>query len=401
MNKRRKQKKTKSEKKKSKFKLGKLLFFLVIISILGYGIYSYTVFSNIKSINPLSSSNADYYLLSHRKDALEKTLIVFEEYYNEQEVIQSAYIYAVNKEKSKAVLIYIPGRIEYTGVDKDFGSGITVSTFKYAGEFIQKGKGFEYAIWQFQQMLGTNIDNYIWFSAETMQLFEEKLGQPLSGQMYAQYFSNGFELPEEVFFLNSFCSRLSWINLILSSSELQDSNSTVYSSFSTFLSSVEKLRDIYRSTLHARPYVIDFSQSEYVTIMESASGVGLSSQIDISAFDSVWRDFVDSMIDRNLEKERVRVEVYNGSGLSGYASQYARKIRNSGLEVVRYDNAPDLVERTQFYVPYPKEYKNSMEVIREIFPGGYDIVQGRPQFMTTGDIVIILGKDIPTVYSFQ
>ncbi len=106
------------------------------------------------------------------------------------------------------------------------------------------------------------------------------------------------------------------------------------------------------------------------------------------------------MIDRELEKERVRVEVYNGSGLSGYASQYARKIRNSGCEVVRYDNAPKEQDETQFFVPKQEDFPRSLSVVFEIFPGTYEIVQSRPSFMTTGDIVIILGKDIPTVYAF-
>ena len=106
------------------------------------------------------------------------------------------------------------------------------------------------------------------------------------------------------------------------------------------------------------------------------------------------------MIDRELEKERVRVEIYNGSGMSGYASQYARRIRNSGCEVVRYDNAPNLQDKTEFYVPKPKEFEYSLKVIFELFPGTYETIEGRPSFMTTGDVVIILGKDIPTVYSF-
>jgi len=86
--------------------------------------------------------------------------------------------------------------------------------------------------------------------------------------------------------------------------------------------------------------------------------------------------------------------------MSGYASQYARKIKNSGCEVVRYDNSSALEEKTKFYVSKPENFKNSLNVILELFPGTYEIIEGRPSFMTTGDIVIILGKDIPTVYSF-
>lgn len=174
----------------------------------------------------------------------------------------------------------------------------------------------------------------------------------------------------------------------------------MYSSLSTIGNVVMRLKQIHESTISLRPFLLDLSGAEYLAQQESLGGVGISSYIDTDKYDTVWRDFIDGMIDRELEKERVRVEVYNGSGLSGYASQYARKIRNSGCEVVRYDNAPDEQEKTQFYVPKKDDFTNSLGVIFELFPGTYEIVEGRPSFMTTGDIVIILGKDIPTVYAF-
>ena len=82
-------------KRKINLGSGKILFFIFLIGILAYGIYTYIGFSNIKSENPLRNSNSDYYLLSDKRDALEKTLIVFEEEYNEKEVIKYVYMYAV------------------------------------------------------------------------------------------------------------------------------------------------------------------------------------------------------------------------------------------------------------------------------------------------------------------
>ena len=394
-------KRTESKSKRAvNIKFGNILFFLILISIIGYGIYTYIGFSKIKSEDPIKQSNSDYYLLSNQRDALEKTLIVFEEEYNEKERIKVAYLYAENKEKSVAVLIYIPGWVEYTGLEKDFGSSIPISTFRYAGDFLQEGRGFEYAIWQFEQLLGSNIDEYIWISSSAYSIFSEKLGESSGDSVYAQYYSNGFKVNQEAFMLNSFVSKLSWLNLISSSSKFKGSEAVMYSSLSTIGNVVMRLKQIHESTISLRPFLLDLSGAEYLAQQESLGGVGISSYIDTDKYDTVWRDFIDGMIDRELEKERVRVEVYNGSGLSGYASQYARKIRNSGCEVVRYDNAPDEQEKTQFYVPKKDDFTNSLGVIFELFPGTYEIVEGRPSFMTTGDIVIILGKDIPTVYAF-
>ena len=389
-----------SDKRRININLNRIFLFLVLICIAGYGVYTYTAFSKIKSIDPIKKSNLDYYLLSNQNDALEKTLIVFEEEYNEKERIKVAYLYAENKERGESVLIYIPGWVEYTGLEKDLGSSVPISTFRYAGEFLQEGRGFEYAIWQFEQLLGSNIDEYIWISSPAYKIFSEKLGESSGESVYAQYYSNGFKVNQEAYILNSFVSKLSWFNLITSSHKFKNSEAVIYSSFPTLGNVVLKLKQIHQSTISTRPYLLDLSSSEYLSQQESMGGVGISSYIDTDKYDVVWREFIDGMIDRQLEKERVRVEVYNGSGMSGYASQYARKIRNSGCEVVRYDNAPNEQAKTQFFVPKKDDFPKSLNIIFEIFPGSYELVEGRPSFMTTGDIVIILGKDIPTVYAF-
>ncbi len=394
------QKKEKKKARKIHFSIEKIFFLFLIVGALTYGIYAYIGFKNIKSIDVLRESNSDFYLLSKRKDQLDKTLIVFEQEYNGKDKISMAYLYSENKEKEISVLTYIPGWVEYTEVEEDFGSSIPISSFKFAGEFLSQGRGFEYAIWQFEQLLGGNIDEYIWISSDAFEVFSDKLGEVSGDSIYAQYYTNGFDSNQEAFFLNSFISKLGWINLALSSSKFKDSEAVIYSSFPTLGNTVAKLKQIHSSTLSTRPFLIDLSSSKYLSQQEASSGVGITSYINTSEYDLVWREFADDMIDRELERERVRVEIYNGSGMSGYASQYARRIRNSGCEVVRYDNAPVQQEKTQFYVPKPDEFKYSLEVIFELFPGSYEIVQGRPSFMTTGDVVIILGKDIPTVYSF-
>ena len=47
-----------------------------------------------------------------------------------------------------------------------------------------------------------------------------------------------------------------------------------------------------------------------------------------------------------------------------------------------------------------KDYKNSLNLVSEMLSGRFEVIEGRPSFMTTGDIVIILGKDIKFMYSF-
>lgn len=390
----------KKEKKKIHINIGGLFISFLLVALLGYFIYGYLALNNVKSENILEKSDSDYYLLSKGKDQLEKTLIVFEEEYNEKNRISMAYLYAQNKEKGVSTLVYIPGWVEYNSIKGDLGSSIPVSSFRFAGDFLQEGRGYEFAIWQFEQLLGGNIDEYIWVTPQARNAFTQNLEQSSEEAVYAQYYTNGFEVNQEAFFLNVFASKLGWFNLLKSASQFKNLDAKIYSSLPTLGGVITRFREIQSGILSSRPYLVDLSSSKYLFQQESSSGVGITSYINVDEYDIVWRDFIGNMLDRELEKEQVRVEVYNGSGMSGYASQYARKIKNSGCEVVRYDNAPALEEKTKFYVSKPENFKNSLNVILELFPGTYEIIEGRPSFMTTGDIVIILGKDIPTVYSF-
>jgi len=378
----------------------KVVLFLLLSCVLGYLIYAYVGLSNIKSQNPLDEGNSNLYLLSKYPDSFKKTLIVFENEFDEQERIERVYMYAQNREKDMSILIYIPHWLLYMGLESDFGNAVAVSGFKYAGDFKKPGKGVEYAIWQLEDLLGMNVDDYIWFNSEAFLLLQEKLGEFSSETTYSQYYQNGSEISGEVFFLNGFVSRLNWFNLVLSASKFQDSNAVIYSSFKTLPNVVVELKNIQSSILNYKPFVIDVSLPVYLETKETEGSGGIASYFKSDEFDTVWRSNTSRMIDKGLERERVRVEVYNGSGISGEASAFARKVANSGCEVVRFDNAPTSEANTKFYIPNKEEFKESLSVISELLPGQYELIEGRPSFITTGDIVIVLGEDISSMYSF-
>lgn len=394
----------KSAKKISAFRINLNIkkigvIFLALCSI-GYLVYVYISFMNIKSINPLKDDNTQQYLLTKYPNTFKKTLIVFESKYGDnQDKIEKVYMYAENKEKDLSVLVYIPNWILYTGLESDFGSAVAVSGFKYAGEFIQPGKGVEFAIWQIEEFLGMKIDDYIWFDSESFNLLQENLGEVSSDTVYAQYYQNGMEISEDVFFFNGFVSRLNWFNLMFSAGKFKDREAVVYSSLNSLPHVVLEMKNIHNSILRLKPFVVDLSLSKYIDSRENDGG-GMQNFIKLSEYDSVWRAHTPRMIDRDLEKERVRVEVYNASGISGIASSFARKISNSGCEVVRFDNAPSIENVTLFYIPNQDDFKKSVEIVTDLFPGQYEIVNSRPSFMTTGDIVVILGEDISGMYSF-
>jgi hypothetical protein len=67
---------------------------------------------------------------------------------------------------------------------------------------------------------------------------------------------------------------------------------------------------------------------------------------------------------------------------------------NNGCDVVRFGNTPELLERTQIYVSDENEFNDSLKVVAEVLFDRYEILEERPSFMTTGDIVVLLGADI-------
>ena len=395
----------KSAKKKSGIKIDlnikKVGIFVVLLLLVGYLVYIYIAFMNIKSVDPLKESSTGKYLLSKYPNSFKKTLIVFESKYDDnQDKIEKVFLYAENKEKDLAVMIYLPSWILYTGMESDFGNAVAVSGFKYAGDFVQPGKGIEFALWQFEELLGMKIDQYIWFDPEAFNLLRENLGEVASDTVYSQYYQNGTEVSEEVFFFNGFVSRLNWLNLMFSAGKFKDKKAVVYSSLSSLPLAMLEMKNINSSILKLKPFVIDLGSSPYINSREYEGVGGIQSYIKLSEYDSVWRSNTSRMIDRDLEKERVRVEVYNASGISGIASSFARKIANSGCEVVRFDNAPSSEALTKFYISKPDDFKRSTEIITDLFPGTHEIINSRPSFMTTGDIVVILGEDISSMYSF-
>ena len=376
----------------------KVLFWILIsFAVVGYFGYFLLMSSSVRTLDPTESNGSQYYLLSQTSDSFENTLWVFEKGLDADRQIDKVYMHIHNKEKEQSLLIYIPDWMYSKGLEEDFGSAISVSTFEYAGNFLQEGRGVEYAIWQINQMLGLKADSYIWFSTEFSSSYKEIYGD-LSVNTDSLMENYTEDVTEDFLFFNNYLNSYSTVKGFFKAPKLPNLNERVSSNLSyagviTHLSTA-------KSNLNAGGVVsIDTSLPDYSEEELSNSG-GMVNYFNSDYFDSVLRKNISQLIDRELEKERVRVEVYNGSGVSGAARQFGRKIENSGCDVVRYENAPKVVEQTTVYVVSEENFKYSLEIVDEILSGTYDLKEGRPEFMTTGDIVVVLGEDIKLMYSF-
>lgn len=381
---RRKKQKEKTSKKGS-FKFGRVLLWLLLLFLFLYLIYFLFNVLTVKTVDVAFEDSASQNLFSRRKNNLEKTLVVIEESVGGRSRIVGVYAYLQNRSKKSELLIYLPGQIYYSGLEEKFGNEIPVSSFRYAGDFLQKGKGVEYAVWQMNQLLGFKSDMYIYLSSDATKVVREMSG-------------NGEINFEGINGINEFTKALSWHRMFSSAKQLADLDGKIYSNI-PFYTSRLALESLQGNEKKYKRSVLDLSDKKYLKDGKLLTGEEIK-VLNTKEYDKSLDTVLSTVLDRNLENERVRVEVYNGSALSGVAYSFGRKITNSGCNVVRYENAPNVVEKTLVYVPDVESFKTAYSVVSDVIPVDFDLVEGRPDFMTTGDIVVILGKNIKSMYSF-
>ncbi len=380
----------------------RFIFLLIVATLfLGFVIYYIFTVTSIKSIDKTILNGSQRYLLSQSNGESKRTVIILEEGYGNERRISEVYLFLSNQEKGKSLLVYIPSWLYYTGLEENFGSAIPISSFRYAGDTIQEDRGVEYSVWQISQILGITFNNYIYISSEANSTLDSVFGEDVMVKdRYRDMFKVGDKesLSEGFFRLQALSSKISFVKSLFKVNEFRNFSNNIYSNLS-FIEGITMLKNVEKTLQATESYAIDLSDAKYSKEELSDSG-GIKRYFLSKEFDNSYRDLISLLIDRELEKERVRVEVYNGSGVAGAAMQFGRKIENSGCDVVRYENAPDIIDKTIMYIPKLDDFKKSFKIVSEIFSDNFELVEGRPDFMTTGDIVIILGEDIKRMYSF-
>jgi hypothetical protein len=208
----------------------------------------------------------------------------------------------------------------------------------------------------------------------------------------------GRPLTDSFLKLHAMSGQYSFLKSIFNAQKVSAMDGKIYSNLS-FFNVLNKISAFDTTVKESTTYVMDLSSPKY-SIDELSDQGGRIRMINVSEYDKALRRYNIDIIDRDLERERVRIEVYNGSGIVGKAGIYARKVLNNGLDVVRFGNTPDALERTQIYISNEEEFSNSLKVVEDVFFGRYERLKERPSFMTTGDIVILLGEDISQLEIF-
>lgn len=368
---------------------------VIAIGIVLFFLYSLVLLSGVSARDILSENMSSKQFLSRGRGDLEKTIFVFENETGAQRGITDVYVLLHNQRKENAIVIYIPGMLYFGGLEEDFGSPIPISSLRYAGDFLQEGRGVDYALWQLNKILGFKADNYVWVTTEAYEIINAVYGDvgDVKDRFKEDYIlQRGDSLTNSFLRLHTMSAQYSFLKNIFNISDIKEMDGLIYSNLS-FLSAMGEIASYRRIVGNTSTLVMDLSSPRYST-EEFVDQGGSIRTLNMSDYDSTLRRNYMDIMDRGLERERVRIEVYNGSGSPGMAGMYARRILNNGCDVVRFGNAPESFERTKVYISNEREFQNSFNIVREVLFNRFERLEERPSFMTTGDIVILLGEDI-------
>jgi len=355
-----------------------VILVIIIISIMCCLYYLSKItyeLSIVKKNDPLESSKI---IDLTKQEGVDKTAVIIE---GGDKEITSIYIFITNKESARTLAIHIPPWVYVDDYSNSFESYYPARSIIYSGYTINPEKKYEYAIWQIENLTAINVDSYIIIGDEAVQNLNKAYGIHL-------------ETEDKQVIIDSL-REFSILKTIVNYSNFKPSLDDIYSNLT--------LVELYKTIESLKNYIVfaDIENTIWIDISDPAywSEYTLETsevvkKYNSSAVDLKIEENIDIIRNKDLQKELVKVEVFNGSGLARAAERYSRKINNAGCTVVRFGNAPEELEKTRVYIMRPEDFPSSLEVVRSILGDDVEIIQERPSFMTTGDIIIVLGHDI-------
>lgn len=379
-------------------KKGPLLLALIMVVFAAYYVgIRFRNYNGLKITDSLSESASERLLID--KEGVESTLYVFEAPIDDR--ILSAWIVIRNIKSGSSLVYYVPAGVYVRDFSGKLDDYVSVGDLRYAGDILNESRDMEYALWQIGNLTGLSVESYVWLNSDAISEYSSLFGDlsEFSAADYANQYVNDEDTGNTTYLLNSFAQRFSLLKLFVDLESWADLSSGIYSNLTTaqLINRVVSMKGMLNA---GGVYLFDLSQP-WATEQITTSNGKTANILNSSEVDNEFSKYIGVVRGREIEREQVKVEVYNASGIAGLASRYARKIRNSGMTVVRYENAPDEQEKTTLYVPKPSNYSNSLEIVKDILVVDTNQIEGRPSFITTGDIVVILGKDMGSEISWE
>jgi hypothetical protein len=337
-------------------------FILLVLVYVGFVIYNLASFRTSDQI-----VNSNRVKFQENKD-IEKTVFVLLDNNND---ISAVDVYFINKQMSVRQEIEIPDWVYTTEYSGSYDTKISVKNLSYVGKNVNASKSSEYLIWQLQNIVATSFEHYVIIDSKGMEI----LGSLSEDK------NNDLDLV---------IHNINLIYLITNSSKFKDLNGHILSNANSI-----QLYSILNQINTSKEAVSKIDLGEEWALSDTVLANGKTVRIfNSDAIDLKLSQSIELFKPVDVSQEQVKVEVYNGSGIAKAALRYSRTIQNLGARVVRTGNSPTDIDKTVVYVSNKQRYQKSLALVQQTFVDNPEIIEGRPSFMTTGDIVVVLGKDI-------
>lgn len=274
-------------------------------------------------------------------------------------------------------LQYIPG----FAVDTLNLSTSRIKDLRLIGDLQTNPAPFPFFFNQVEELFALSIDGYIVFPADVSDQAGAIAGMESPFSVHAKPVSYDEWSSAWVSYWNEYFRSLSLVNVWLNRDLVGriESNLSVVDVFSIARDLSSLPEDSVRT--HIIP---DSSYSKVIDERGETIKV-----ITLERIDAMLSDFAE---DERMGREQARVEVFNGTDINGWGSRNERWIKHVGAEVIRVKNAPLQAGKTKIYVVEPEKYPYTLERISSLFDE-VEVIEGRPDFVTTGDLIVLLGVD--------
>lgn len=234
--------------------------------------------------------------------------------------------------------------------------------------------------------LGIRIDRYIAINASDYKKFcTDNLG--LKAEQMADFFEK-FNLKYQNEVVSKTILNFSYITSIF---DRFYNNDTFNHNFKTDLlaSDFNYFIGLYASVGEKNIQAIEINKS--MITEEDKNGVYIPNYTLID--EAVKKTFRDI----DILKEQVRVELYNSTTQGGLATSYRRLLENNNMNVIKFGNYPEILEKTKLFVINSENlplYSNTLTTLRRNIPVEFEVTTEEYKYNSSGDIILVLGNDV-------
>ncbi|HQG57435.1 MAG TPA: LytR C-terminal domain-containing protein [Candidatus Dojkabacteria bacterium] len=364
--------------------LTKIVIALIVLAIPAYYIYVGFTLSVINIEDPLSNTGT---LVARDDDLFRQIIIMTDE---EDTEVVGVYIFISNQVSGDSLVYYIPPWVYSDDYSNTFEQPVSVGNLLYMASTVDPEKKYQFVINQISSVVGMIFDSYIYLPTDKASEISDQCKYDSSkGAEYIDKCISGLTNPFNVLESHKLDELIRSLRSNLTYKQIMQLRNRI--------GAIDFGTDGNGIISNYNGNIIDLSSNNYV-IENTAPGDQniIVSKLVVESIDSIISENIDIVRSKNIQKELVKVEVYNGSGIPKYASKYSRYISNMGCTVVRFGNADKEYEQTTIYVVDPERFQYSLSVVKAILGENVQIINERPNFLTTGDIIVVLGKNVST-----